>query len=141
SHHSARRRARVERFKSRASHNCLDVGRAVNVQAALAIHPGNAFECIPVPLCPRGSAMSTSFMKVASVVAGSLLAIACADSAITSPSSSTPMVATSASFGKNPGAGRGGKGGNGGGGGGGAANCGQPLVTFAHGAQFSQACS
>jgi len=67
-----------------------------------------------------------------------LFGVACSDAGPTAPSG--PVIA-SASFGKNPGAGPGGNGGGGGGGGGGAANCGQPLVTLAHGAQFSRGCS
>lgn len=89
--------------------------------------------------------MRTSFLKVAAVTAAAaLIAAACADSAITTPAPSTQLAASSASFGRNPGAGpaqRGGGGAGGGGGGGGVANCGQPLVTLAHGAQFSRGCS
>jgi len=81
--------------------------------------------------------MKASF-SLSAVVAALALAAACSNSAPTAPSQ---PVAVAASFGRNPGAGAGGGGGNGGGGGGGAANCGQPLVTFAHGAQFSKGCS
>ena len=81
--------------------------------------------------------MQTTVKTLLGIAAVAAFGVACSESSPTAPTSG-PAVA-SASFGKNPSAG-GGTGG-GGGGGGGVANCGQPLVTLSHGAQFSQACS
>ncbi len=82
---------------------------------------------------------STKFLI--GLTAFAALAAACSTAAPTAPNSH-PVIAN-ASFGRNPGAGGNGGGGaaGGGGGGGGAANCGQPLVTLSHGAQFSKACT
>lgn len=72
------------------------------------------------------------------VVTAAALVAACGESSPTAP---IGRQAGAASFGRNPGAGGNNGGGapGGGGGGGGVKNCGQPLVTLAHGAQFGLA--